>query len=166
MFGRKKSQSPESQSHRSPEDAMDREIKYILSESPNLHPLDIAARFTALFSTQNYDKDHVDFIKIIDINCPTVCDMMRSDENEVGLSFDFFGSAGETGLIYLTSSFGLIAPKGKDTGPRIPVDLISRFVPNYEEAIRKLVRERSYQKSPEESKKEEFIRSKLKEFLG
>ena len=166
MFGRKAVPSPPGGGAPPAETPLSKEIAHILSKSAGQHPLDVAARLAALFSTRNYEADKIDFIRIQDINHPTVCDLSRMDGNLVGVSFTFYGEAGETGLIYLTTAFAQLAPLGSDPGPRVPAEMISRFVRDYEEAVRKLVLQRMPQRSPEELRQEENIRTQLSGFLG
>jgi len=166
MFGRKATRSSPTIASTNRETLLAREIANIISNSSGLHPLDVAARLTALFSAQKYDDSGIEFIRVRDIDHPTVCDLARVEGSPVGLSFTFFGTEGETGLIYLTTAFAQLARQGADPGPRIPAEMISRFVEDYGEAVRKLVDQRTPQRSSEERAQADRIRSKLSQFLG
>lgn len=166
MFGRKATRPVQSSDGPASESPLTREIKGILSRSAGQHPLDVAARLTALFGTRDYSGDTIDFIRIRDIDHPCVCDLPQVNGEPVGLSFSFSGEAGETGLIYLTTAFAQLAPQGADPGPRVPAEMISRFVTDYDEAVRKLVAQRTPHRAPEELAQEQRIKSRLSQFLG
>ena len=166
MFGRKGTRSVEPRSVAVTKSPFDLALDGILSQSAGMHPLDVAARLTALFGSKDYDDNRINFIQIRDIDHPTVCDLSRIEGNPVGLSFTFFGTAGETGLIYLTTAFAQLAPQGADPCPRVPADMISRFVKDYDEAVRKVVAQRSPQRSMADPEQEQRIKSKLSRFLG
>ncbi|MEO7690427.1 MAG: hypothetical protein ABIS51_14175 [Sphingomonas sp.] len=166
MFGRKGERPAPNGDSVATESPLTREIKGILSRSAGQHALDVAARLTSLFSTSEYDGNKIEFIAIRNIDHPCVCDLSGMEGDPVGLSFSFFGEAGESGIIYLTTKFGQLAPQGADPGPRVPAEMISRFVNGYEEAIRKLVLQRTPQRSPEELAQEKWIKSQLSQFLG
>jgi hypothetical protein len=160
MFGRKSAKPAPAES------PLMQEVRGILSRSAGQHPLDVAARLTALFSTQEHDDTSVKFIAIRDIDHPTVCELPPAETDPVGLSFTFYGEGGETGLIYLTTEFGLLAPQGTEPGPRVPADLLSRFVSDYDQAVRTLVQQRAPIRSPEEAAQMQRLKSELSAFLG
>lgn len=166
MFWRKGGRSASVDSEAASEPALVKEIRGILSQAAGQHPLDVAARLAALLGARNNGEKEINYIRIRDIDSPCVCDLSEIDSNAVGLSFSFYGANGEAGLIYLTTAFAQLAPLGADPSPRIPAEMISRFVADYDEAIRKLVLRLSPRRSPEEMAQEEYIRSKLGKFLG
>ena len=122
---------------------MTKEIRGIVSEPASKHPLDVAARLAGLFSSQNYEGDRIDFVRVRDIDHPTVCDLSGFEGDPVGLSFSFYGMEGEEGLIYLTTTFAQVTQHGANPGPHVPAAMISRFVPEYDEAVRNLVIQRT-----------------------
>ena len=166
MFGRKGARSSEISDIAALASPFARELATIVSQSAGMHPLDVAARLTALFGARDYDGDQINFIRIRDIDQPTICDHSRIEGNPVGLSFSFYGTAAETGLIYLTTAFAQLAPQGVDPYQRVPASTISRFVKDYDEAVRKVVAQRTPQRSTADLKQEQRLRSKLSRFLG
>jgi hypothetical protein len=166
VFGRKGVQSNEGRNVPTAESFFDRELTRIISEAAGLHPLDVAARLTALFGTRDFNAIRTNFIRVRDIDNPTVCDLSRMEGDPVGLSFSFYGTAGETGLIYLTTAFAQLAPQGADPSPRVPAEMISRFVENYDDAVRKVVAQRTPQRSPTDLEQARRLKSALTDFLG
>ena len=165
MFGRKGVKPPEARSEAA-ESPFARELAAILAASEGLHPLDLAARVTGLMSATEYNDDHIEFVRVRDIAHPTVCDLSHADPDAVGVSFSLYGEHGEKGLIYLTTAFGQIHCSGASPGARVSAEMIARFVPNYNHAVRNLVAQRTPQKPQEVAEQEQRIRSSLREFLG
>ena len=143
MFGRKGVQATQGVGTNPQESPLTREIRGILAVAADQHPLDVAAQLAALFSAQDYTDDRIVFIRVRDIDHPTVCDLSLEAGNPVGLSFSFSGMTGEEGLIYLTTDFAQLAQRGTESGPRVPAEMIARYVPEYVNAVRKLVVQRS-----------------------